>query len=48
MLVDLARNDLGRVCESGSVSVPEFFQVEKYSHVQHLVSSRHRAPRSRA
>jgi anthranilate synthase component 1 len=39
MLVDLARNDLGRVCESGSVSVPEFFQVEKYSHVQHLVSS---------
>jgi anthranilate synthase component 1 len=39
MLVDLARNDLGRVCESGSVTVPEFFQVEKYSHVQHLVSS---------
>ena len=39
MLVDLARNDLGRVCETGSVRVPEFFQVEKYSHVQHLVSS---------
>ena len=39
MLVDLARNDLGRVCETGSVSVPEFFRVEKYSHVQHLVSS---------
>jgi anthranilate synthase component 1 len=39
MLVDLARNDLGRVCETGSVSVPEFFTVEKYSHVQHLVSS---------
>ncbi len=39
MLVDLARNDLGRVCEPGSVTVPAFFTVEKYSHVQHLVSS---------
>jgi anthranilate synthase component 1 len=39
MLVDLARNDLGRVCETGTVKVPEFFVVEKYSHVQHLVSS---------
>ncbi len=39
MLVDLARNDLGRVCEMGTVSVPEFLRVEKYSHVQHLVSS---------
>jgi len=39
MLVDLARNDLGRVCEHGSVRVPAFFTVEKYSHVQHLVSS---------
>jgi len=39
MLVDLARNDLGRVCEHGSVHVPAFFTVEKYSHVQHLVSS---------
>jgi anthranilate synthase component 1 len=39
MLVDLARNDLGRVCEAGTVAVPEFFTVEKYSHVQHLVSS---------
>ncbi len=39
MLVDLARNDLGRVCETGAVTVPEFLTVEKYSHVQHLVSS---------
>ncbi len=38
MLVDLSRNDLGRVCEYGSVSVPEFFNVERYSHVMHIVS----------
>jgi anthranilate synthase component 1 len=38
MLVDLARNDLGRVCDYASVSVPEFMVVERYSHVQHLVS----------
>jgi anthranilate synthase component I len=38
MLVDLGRNDLGRVCRYGSISVPEYFIVEKYSHVMHLVS----------
>jgi anthranilate synthase component 1 len=39
MLVDLGRNDLGRVCRFGSVTVPEFMKVERYSHVAHLVSS---------
>ena len=39
MLVDLGRNDLGRVAESGSVRVPTFMEVEHYSHVMHLVSS---------
>ncbi len=39
MLVDLGRNDLGRVCEYNSVKVPEIMTVEKYSHVLHLVSS---------
>jgi anthranilate synthase component 1 len=38
MLVDLGRNDVGRVSKLGSVSVPFFMKVEKYSHVLHLVS----------
>lgn len=39
MLVDLGRNDLGRVSDSGSVEVVEFMQVERYSHVMHIVST---------
>ncbi len=39
MLVDLARNDLGRVCDTGSVEVDGMLHVERYSHVMHLVSS---------
>jgi anthranilate synthase component 1 len=39
MLVDLGRNDLGRVCEPGSVEVIEFMHLERYSHVMHIVST---------
>ena len=39
MLVDLGRNDLGRVCAAGSVKVVEFFTIERYSHVMHIVST---------
>ena len=38
MLVDLARNDIGRVCRFGSIRVPEFMVVERFSHVMHIVS----------
>jgi anthranilate synthase component 1 len=38
MLVDLARNDIGRVCKFGSIHVPDFMFVERYSHVMHIVS----------
>ncbi len=39
MLVDLGRNDLGRVCAPGTVKVVEFFTIERYSHVMHIVST---------
>lgn len=39
MLVDLGRNDLGRVCRPGTVKVPELMTIENYSHVMHIVSS---------
>ncbi len=38
MLVDLARNDIGRVCKIGSVEAAEFMTIERYSHVMHIVS----------
>jgi anthranilate synthase component 1 len=39
MLVDLARNDLGRVCEMGSVAVDEFMDIVRYSHIMHITST---------
>jgi para-aminobenzoate synthetase component I len=39
MLIDLERNDLGRVCQFGSVHVDEFMAIEQYSHVNHIVSN---------
>ncbi len=39
MLVDLGRNDLGRVCEPGTVEVVEFMHIERFSHVMHIVST---------
>ncbi len=39
MLIDLARNDIGRIAQTGSVKVTEAFKVERYSHVMHLVSN---------
>ncbi|TET53176.1 MAG: anthranilate synthase component I [Actinobacteria bacterium] len=39
MLLDLGRNDMGRVCMTGSIIVDEFMGIEKYSHVMHMVSS---------
>ena len=38
MLVDLARNDIGRVCEIGSIRAAEYMTIERYSHVMHIVS----------
>jgi anthranilate synthase component 1 len=39
MLVDLGRNDIGRVSEFGSVKVTDFMEIEKYSHVQHIITN---------
>ncbi len=47
MLVDLGRNDLGRVCVPGTVEVVEFMKVRRYSHVMHLESTVSGDPRGR-
>jgi anthranilate synthase component 1 len=39
MLVDLARNDVGRICDFGSIKVSDFMTIERYSHVMHIVSN---------
>ncbi|SER90181.1 anthranilate synthase component 1 [Gracilibacillus ureilyticus] len=41
MLVDLSRNDLGRVCETGSIAIPKYMTIERYQHVMHIVSEVH-------
>ena len=41
MLIDLERNDLGRICQAGSVRVDEFMTLESYAHVHHIVSNVH-------
>ena len=41
MLVDLSRNDLGQVCEIGSITIPTYMKIEKYQHVMHIVSEVH-------
>lgn len=38
MLVDLSRNDLGRVCETGTITIPKYMIIERYQHVMHIVS----------
>ncbi len=47
MLIDLARNDIGRIAETGSVKVTEAFQTERYSHVMHIVSNVEGSPEGR-